>query len=211
MKADMKTLEVVAAKGRLLGLDMVYDCASGHLGGSFSAMDALAVLYFDVMNVDPQNPANPDRDRFVLSKGHTAPALYATLAERGYFDTAELKKLLDEGMPAFGMGMGHGLAALAAGAQVEKMKCGHHGANQPAKDLLSGRTYVTSQNHCYVVTDPGCGTVRFVNANDATCEGVVYDEQKAFGVQFTPDAPRGLADASFLYESFAELMKGGAN
>ena len=53
MKADMKTLEVVAAKGRLLGLDMVYDCASGHLGGSFSAMDTLAVLYFDVMNVDP--------------------------------------------------------------------------------------------------------------------------------------------------------------
>ena len=91
MKADMKTLEVVAAKGRLLGLDMVYDCASGHLGGSFSAMDALAVLYFDVMNVDPQNPANPDRDRFVLSKGHCTPALYPVLALRGYFPTEDLK------------------------------------------------------------------------------------------------------------------------
>ena len=91
MKADMKTLEVVAAKGRLLGLDMVYDCASGHLGGSFSAMDALAVLYFDVMNVDPQTPANPDRDRFVLSKGHCTPALYPILAQRGFFPQEDLK------------------------------------------------------------------------------------------------------------------------
>ena len=91
MKADMKTLEVVAAKGRLLGLDMVYDCASGHLGGSFSAMDALTVLYFDVMNVDPQNPANPDRDRFVLSKGHCTPALYPILAQRGFFPQEDLK------------------------------------------------------------------------------------------------------------------------
>ena len=91
MKADMKTLEVVAAKGRLLGLDMVYDCASGHLGGSFSAMDALAVLYFDVMNVDPQNPASPDRDRFVLSKGHCTPALYPILAQRGFFPEEDLK------------------------------------------------------------------------------------------------------------------------
>ena len=91
MKADMKTLEVVAAKGRLLGLDMVYDCASGHLGGSFSAMDALTVLYFDVMNVDPQDPANPDRDRFVLSKGHCTPALYPILAQRGFFPEEDLK------------------------------------------------------------------------------------------------------------------------
>ena len=91
MKADMKTLEVVAAKGRLLGLDMVYDCASGHLGGSFSAMDTLAVLYFDAMNVDPQNPANPDRDRFVLSKGHCTPALYPILAQRGFFPEEDLK------------------------------------------------------------------------------------------------------------------------
>ena len=69
MKTEIRTLETVAAKGRLLGLDMVYHCASGHLGGSFSAMDILTVLYFEVMNVDPKNPADPDRDRFVLSKG----------------------------------------------------------------------------------------------------------------------------------------------
>lgn len=91
MKTDMHTLEAVAAKGRLLGLDMVYNCASGHLGGSFSAMDILTVLYFDVMNVDPQDPANPDRDRFVLSKGHCTPALYPVLAQRGFFPEEDLK------------------------------------------------------------------------------------------------------------------------
>ena len=82
MNNDMRGLEVVAAKGRLLGLDMVYHCASGHLGGSFSAMDILTVLYFDVMRVDPKDPKDPDRDRFVLSKGHCTPALYPILAQR---------------------------------------------------------------------------------------------------------------------------------
>ena len=91
MKTDLKTLEVAAAKGRLLGLDMVYGCASGHIGGSFSAMDVLTVLYFDVMNIDPAKPDDPDRDRFVLSKGHCTPALYPTLAQRGYFPEEELK------------------------------------------------------------------------------------------------------------------------
>lgn len=91
MKTDMQTLEVVAAKGRLLGLDMVYGCASGHLGGSFSAMDVLTVLYFDVMNVDPAQHADPERDRFVLSKGHCTPALYPILAQRGFFPEEDLK------------------------------------------------------------------------------------------------------------------------
>lgn len=92
MKTDKHTLEVVAAKGRLLGLDMVYRCASGHLGGSFSAMDILAVLYFNVMHVDPENPQNPDRDRFVLSKGHCTPGLYPILAQRGYFPMEDLQQ-----------------------------------------------------------------------------------------------------------------------
>ena len=91
MKTDKHTLEAVAAKGRLLGLDMVYNCKSGHLGGSFSAMDILTVLYFDVMNVDPAKPQDPDRDRFVLSKGHCTPALYPILAQRGYFPEEDLK------------------------------------------------------------------------------------------------------------------------
>lgn len=74
-----------ATEIRLGILDGVHAAASGHPGGSLSIADIMAYLYFSEMRVDPQNPDDPDRDRFVLSKGHAAPALYATLAERGYF------------------------------------------------------------------------------------------------------------------------------
>ncbi len=87
---DNKQLAVTAAKARRLGLDMVYHAASGHIGGSFSAMDVLTLLYNGVMNIDPARPGDPDRDRFVLSKGHCTPALYPTLALRGYFPVEEL-------------------------------------------------------------------------------------------------------------------------
>ena len=86
-----KELALTAARARRLGLDMVYGAASGHLGGSFSSMDLLTVLYHNVMRIDPANPQKPDRDRFVLSKGHCTPALYPTLALRGYFSPEELK------------------------------------------------------------------------------------------------------------------------
>lgn len=88
---NTKELAITAAKARKLGLDMVYGAASGHIGGSFSAMDILTVLYQNVMNVDPADPQKADRDRFVLSKGHCTPALYPTLALRGYFPVEELK------------------------------------------------------------------------------------------------------------------------
>lgn len=88
---DKKQLAITAAKARLLALDMVHTAASGHIGGSLSALDALTVLYFNKMNVDPQNPRNPGRDRFVLSKGHCSPALYSTLALRGFFPVEDCK------------------------------------------------------------------------------------------------------------------------
>lgn len=88
---EVKQLAVTATKARMLGLDMVYQANSGHPGGSFSAMDVLTALYFQVMRVDPADPAGPERDRFVLSKGHCTPALYPVLALRGFFPTEELK------------------------------------------------------------------------------------------------------------------------
>ncbi len=74
-------------------IEGVYNAACGHPGGSLSIADVLTYLYFEEMRIDPKNPKWEDRDRFVLSKGHTAPALYATLAERGFFDREELKTL----------------------------------------------------------------------------------------------------------------------
>ena len=84
-------LAIIATKARLAGVKAVHDCASGHPGGSLSAMDILTVLYFETMNIDPEKPRDPDRDRFVLSKGHCTPALYPVLALRGYFPVEELK------------------------------------------------------------------------------------------------------------------------
>ena len=74
-------------------IEGVYNAACGHPGGSLSIADIITYLYFEEMNVDPKDPKADGRDRFVLSKGHTAPALYAALAERGFFEKEELKTL----------------------------------------------------------------------------------------------------------------------
>lgn len=83
-------LAIKANEARILGLTMVHDAASGHPGGSMSCMDLVTALYFNVMHVDTQNPQDPDRDRFVMSKGHCSPALYPVLALRGFFPVDEL-------------------------------------------------------------------------------------------------------------------------
>ena len=83
-------LAIKANEARILGLTMVHDAASGHPGGSMSCMDLVTALYFNVMHVDTQNPQDPDRDRFVMSKGHCSPALYPVLALRGFFPVDDL-------------------------------------------------------------------------------------------------------------------------
>ncbi len=88
-----KTLQVLACKVRMGAIEGIFNAKSGHPGGSLSAADLFTYLYFKEMNVDPNNPKDADRDRFVLSKGHCAPGLYATLALKGYFSMDELKRL----------------------------------------------------------------------------------------------------------------------
>ena len=90
-KTKLTQLKLTAAKARLLAVEMVHDAASGHPGGSLSCLDVLADLYFSQMHVDPKNPHDPDRDRFVMSKGHCSPALYPILALRGFFPVENLK------------------------------------------------------------------------------------------------------------------------
>ncbi len=88
-------LSLLGAQMRRSALEMVYRATSGHLGGSMSLCEILAVLYFDKMRVDPTNPGDPDRDRFVLSKGHCTPALYSALAMRGFFPMETLSTFRD--------------------------------------------------------------------------------------------------------------------
>lgn len=88
---DHKGLNDIACIIRKHIVNMIHNAKSGHPGGSLSAVEILTALYFDEMNIDPTNPKMEDRDRFVLSKGHASPLLYAILAEKGYFDKKELK------------------------------------------------------------------------------------------------------------------------
>ena len=92
-KTEKKNLQILACKVRMGAIEGVYNAKSGHPGGSLSAADLFTYLYFKEMNVDSKNPKDENRDRFVLSKGHCAPGLYAALALKGYFPIAELKKL----------------------------------------------------------------------------------------------------------------------
>ena len=92
-KAEKKRLQILACKVRMGAIEGVYHAKSGHPGGSLSAADLFAYLYFKELNVNPEAPKDENRDRFVLSKGHCAPGLYAALALKGYFPMDELKKL----------------------------------------------------------------------------------------------------------------------
>ncbi|MGF6906284.1 transketolase [Fusobacterium sp. PH5-44] len=99
---DIKILEEKAKSIRKSIIEMTYEARSGHPGGSLSIVEILTTLYFDEMNIDPNTPQKENRDRLVLSKGHSAPALYATLAERGYFPKSELTSLRKFGSPLQG-------------------------------------------------------------------------------------------------------------
>lgn len=103
----------------------------------------------------------------------------------------QIRFLIDSGLPILGVGLGHQLLALARGGRVRRMKYGHRGANQPARDLKTGRVSITSQNHGYCVVGESLtrsAAVRYVNANDGTCEGIDYAAFPGFSIQFDPDA-----------------------
>jgi len=121
-----------------------------------------------------------------------------------------LREIVHLNIPIFGICLGHQLLALSFGFQTEKMKFGHRGANQPAKDLITGRTYITSQNHGYAVKtesiDQSIAKLWFLNVNDNTCEGIKYLHKPIFSVQFHPEGCGGPQDTAFLFDRFIEEM-----
>lgn len=125
----------------------------------------------------------------------------------------ELKKLYASDMPIFAICLGHQLMALATGADTYKMKYGHRGGNHPVKDLATGRVYISSQNHGYVVDtehlDPAVAVPAFVNVNDGTNEGLAYTGKNIFTVQFHPEACCGPQDSGYLFDRFIDMMREG--
>lgn len=143
-------------------------------------------------------------DGIMLSNGPGDPADNVGIIE-------QLRELCTHRIPTFGICLGHQLLALSQGATTSKLKYGHRGANQPAKDVKTGLSYMTSQNHGYAVdsaTLPANASLRFVNGNDGTCEGVDYTDMPAFSVQFHPEAAGGPLDTRFLFDRFIALMGG---
>ena len=139
-KSEKKQLMTTACRVRMGIIEGTYAAKSGHPGGSLSAADVFTYLYFKELNVDPKNPRWADRDRFVLSKGHTAPGLYAALAERGFFPVEDLKTLRHIGsylqghpnmnqtpgvdMSTGSLGQGVSVAAgMALAAKYQKKSC----------------------------------------------------------------------------------------
>lgn len=154
-----------------------------------------AVSHKDILALQP--------DGIMLSNGPGNPKDNPAIIE-------ELRTLCTYKIPTFGICLGHQLLALANGADTEKLKYGHRGANQPVLNLETQNTYITSQNHGYAVKSdslPSHAKLTFTNLNDDTCEGLSYTNFPGFSVQFHPEACGGPHDTEFLFRKFIDLME----
>ena len=146
--------------------------------------------------------SNPDG--IMLSNGPGDPKECVSIIK-------EVKKLYDSEVPIFAICLGHQLMALATGADTKKMKFGHRGGNHPVKDLETGRVYISSQNHGYMVDtdtlDQDVAVPAFENVNDKTNEGLKYIGKNIFTVQFHPEACPGPQDSGYLFDRFMKMME----
>ena len=123
----------------------------------------------------------------------------------------EIRKLYESEVPIFAICLGHQLMALATGADTHKLKYGHRGGNHPVKDLETGRVYISSQNHGYVVDMDTLKAETAVPAfvNDGTHEGLKYVNKNIFTVQYHPEACPGPLDSGYLFDRFLKMMEEG--
>ena len=143
-------------------------------------------------------------DGVFLSNGPGDPA--AT----GEYAVPAIRGVLESGVPVFGICLGHQLLALALGAKTYKMERGHRGANQPVKDLTTGKVEITSQNHGFAVDEktlPAGVRVTHVSLFDGSNEGLTCDDRPAFSVQYHPEASPGPSDAHYLFRRFVEMIE----
>lgn len=149
------------------------------------------------------NADNPDG--FLISNGPGDPA--AT----GYaVDT--VRRILEQSIPLFGICMGHQILALASGISTYKMHHGHRGLNHPVKNLITGRSAITSQNHGFSVNKEDIlksetVEITHVNLNDDTVEGIRRKDRPAFSVQYHPEASPGPHDSRYLFKDFLDIIK----
>lgn len=177
------------------------------LGAKDNIAYSLKIRGCDVTIYPAETPASEiiasNPDGIMLSNGPGDPKECTAII-------AEIKKLYDTDIPIFAICLGHQLMALAVGADTYKMKYGHRGGNHPVKDLATGRVYISSQNHGYVVDvdklDAKVATPAFINVNDGTNEGLNYTDKNIFTVQFHPEACCGPQDSGYLFDRFIDMM-----
>ncbi len=154
-------------------------------------------------NTTAQEILDAQADGLILPTGPGDPADCGEIVK-------EIAKLVGK-LPIFGIGLGHELLALAQGGKTYKLPHGHRGENHPVKDIVTGLTHITSQNHGYCVdptTLPGVAIARWVNVNDGSCEGLDYPGKNCFSVQFYPEGCAGTRDVQKLLERFIDMMGG---
>ncbi len=143
-------------------------------------------------------------DGVVVTNGAGDPEAYEAIAN-------EIREVCKQRLPLMGVGLGHQLLAISQGAATVKLPYGHRGGNQPIEDVKTHTCYLTSQNHGYAVDCdalPANASLRFVNRNDGSCEGLDYMDMPAFSVQFQPAISGGPLDTRFLFDRFTALMGG---
>ena len=122
--------------------------------------------------------------------------------------TEVVKKLIDSGIPVLGICLGHQLISLALGCNTKRLKFGHHGGNHPVKDVKTGRVYITSQNHNFVVCDLTDEVEpTFINVNDGSIEGIRHKTKPIYSVQFHPEASPGPLDTQILFDRFLKIIE----
>ena len=196
--AEKYVLEGTGKKVALLDLG-----AKKNIAKSLNDRGCEVTVYPADTTADEIIASNPDG--IMLSNGPGDPAECTSIIK-------EIKKLYETDIPIFAICLGHQLMALATGGTTYKLKYGHRGGNHPVKDLQTGRVYISSQNHGYVVDedkiDPNVAVPAFKNVNDGTNEGLAYVGKNIFTVQFHPEACPGPQDSGYLFDCFLEMMGG---
>ena len=200
---EKKPSMVRSINGQGLKVALLDFGAKDNIAKSLAARGCDVTVYPALTKAEEIIAAKPDG--IMLSNGPGDPKECVSVI-------AEIKKLYDTDIPIFAICLGHQLMALATGADTFKMKYGHRGGNHPVKDLSSGRVYISSQNHGYVVDmdklDPQVSVPAFVNVNDGTNEGLAYTGKNIFTVQFHPEACPGPQDSGYLFDRFIDMMGG---
>jgi len=176
--------------------------AKRNIARSLNACGCEVTVYPALTTAEEILAAKPDG--IMLSNGPGDPKECVSIIK-------EIRKLYESDVPIFAICLGHQLMALATGADTHRLKYGHRGGNHPVRDLATGRVYISSQNHGYVVDtehlDPAVATPAFENVNDGTNEGLSYTGKNIFTVQYHPEACPGPQDSAYLFDRFMKMME----